>query len=609
MKKFFIPFVCAIAMSAAFTSCEKAPTPDGEVSLVSISLTKALNPSLPADVAGKIDQTAKTVGFVIPTSVTETSFIPTFTVTEFDAVSVEGAAVESGVTSVKIAEGTKISVKDEISALDAEYTVSVVPNDGAAELLTLVFKGEENDLLSEDVAPEAIEEKMLVRVPGAAFQKELKLSATAGLNDIVKINGEEAGEAGVVVDTHFPIDITVTDAVAGTTATYELKVGKILNYVLSHLTTYVEGTMGSDVSMEINPVDNTPYITYVRKVDGDSYNRVSVAKFNGSAFEIVGTSGFSADVKAASRATMAFDGNGTPYVKYVGGEVASRNSVQKFNGSAWELVGEAGQLTSVNVNTTYMYPIVFEEGSNQPIVLFNGNTKATTESYRNMNYTKFNGSEWTESVFPGVPAYGSKGTSGGMYYNSAVTNSNGKVYMVSALNEYGFFVHELKGNGDFSLIINDYIPEGEQCGLPGNIGIACDSEGTPYIFEAIWSKSVMQIYKVDVEKKSLNEYATALPIAISSSGGTTHDAAFGINPVSNLVVAVVDGGEDAKSAPVFKYLDETMQWNDFDTDFADAAKSAFNVRFTKDGVGYISFSTANGIELFQIALEADILPE
>ncbi|MBQ0044131.1 MAG: hypothetical protein KBT05_03825 [Bacteroidales bacterium] len=609
MKKFFVSAVCALLIGVAFNSCQKPAVPDGKVGLTSFSLTKALNPSLEADVKATVVELDHTVSLVLPTSVKETSFVPTFTVSEHDVVTISGLTVESGATKCTIVDGTKIKVSDEVSAMSVEYTVKLDHNDGKAELLSVVFPADKNEDLTEDVAPEAISENMLVRVPAAAFQKTLVLKATAGENDVIKVNGQVLTAEGLGVDTKFPVDIEVSDAVAGVKTSYELKVGKILSIVVKHLTTYTEGTMASDVQMEINPKDDAPYITYVRKVDGDSYNRAAVAKFNGTAFETVGTSGFSADVKAASRATMTFDKNGAPYVKYVGGEVASRNSVQKFNGSAWELVGEGGGVSvDVNVNTSYLFPILFAPGADQPMVFFNGNTK-NVPTYRNMCVAKFDGSKWSAGPVANVPTYGSRGASGGTYYISTAAMAGDKLYLLSALNEYGFYLHEVAANGDLLPIIEDYIPEGEKCGLPGNLGLACDSKGTPYLFEAVWSKNKMQIYKVDVAAKSVAEYASGLPIAISSQGGTTHDAAFGINPVSDMVVAVVDGGEDAKSAPVFKYLDDSLQWNDFKSEFADVAKSAFVIRFNSKGVGYVAFSTAKGIELFSIDYEEDVIPE
>ena len=604
MKRFISIALCAALLGVSLASCKKDPVPDGAVGLQSFSLTKALNSTLPEDVVGKIDASANTVSAVMKKSVTTTSFIPTFSATEYDEVSIGGMLLESGVSQCTIADGTKITVKDPVSNLTATYTIVLTPNDEKAELVSVKFTKADNSDLTEDVAPEAIASEMLVRVPAAAFQKTLKITCTAGENDEIKINGASCADGTASVDTSFPIDIVVTDAVAGTSTTYVLKVGKILSIVVKHLATYTEGTLGSTFDMEMN--GDVPYIAYVRKADGDSYNRAAVVKWNGTGFETVGGTGFSADTKAASQISMTFDGSGTPYVKYAGGEASSRNTVQKLNGSTWEIVGKAS-FNSGNINTSYPMPIVFQEGATQPTIFFNGNAKAVTAYYRTMGMVVFNGTEWVESAVSGVPAYGTKTTSGGMYYGSVVTKYGSKVYMLSAYNQYGFYVHELTGGNTLTPIVEDYIPSGETYGLPGNFCIACDSKGTPYIFEALAKGTKMQIYKVDASGKTVSEYGPGLAITVSSLGSVTEDAAFGINPVSDMFVAVIDD-PDAK-VPVFKYLDENLQWQDFTVDFAKEPKSSYIIRYDSKGTGYVAFTTADGLEFFSIDYEDDIIPE
>lgn len=608
MKKFFVSAVCALLIGVAFNSCQKPAVPDGKVGLTSFSLTKALNPSLEADVKATVVELDHTVSLVLPTSVKETSFVPTFTVSEHDVVTISGLTVESGATKCTIVDGTKIKVSDEVSAMSVEYTVKLDHNDGKAELLSVVFPADKNEDLTEDVAPEAISENMLVRVPAAAFQKTLVLKATAGENDVIKVNGQVLTAEGLGVDTKFPVDIEVSDAVAGVKTSYELKVGKILSIVVKHLTTYTEGTLGSNYTMGINPKDDVPYIAYVRKVGDEANNRVSVAKYNGSAFVLVGATGVSAVTKAASNTSLAFDKDGVPYVKYTGGETASRVSVQKFNGAAWEMVGEASSVTDQNVNTTYANPVFFEEGSTYPSVTCNIN-KSGIEGYRCMNLSRFDGSKWSYSKVAKVPSYGEKGGSDGMYYTSVLAYYGSKVFMLSTLNQYGYYIHEMTGNGDFTPILENYLPTDAPHALPGNIGMTFDGNGNLYFFGADRNTSAMQIFKVDVNGKSAEPYAPGLPVTIGSTGSISQNAAFGISPVNNLVVAVVDDVDEAKGVPVFKYLDESLQWADFASDFQGVNTSSYFVRYNSKGVGYVTCKTAKGIELFSIDYEEDVIPE
>lgn len=606
MKKWISIAACMLAAVSALLSCQPKETPDGKCELTAFALKSGLNSALPSDINGTIDASAKTITLVIPTSVTETRFIPTFTATEYDVVKVGGTVVTSGETTVSILDGTKVSLSDEVSAMSAEYTIVVQANDGVAELLSVSFKAADNTLLDADVIPEAIAPEMVVRVPGAAFRKELVVSVTAGQNDVVKVNNT-AVESGTTlkVDTSFPIDINVTDAVAGATANYVLKVGKVLEYVITKLGTYTEGTI-NDFTMTLNPTDNLPYFAYTRKVGEEKNNNVSIAKWNGSGFALVGPTG-AADVsaRAASKPKVAFAKDGGLYVFYLGGEVASRPTVKKLD-SDWVLVGAAG-FTPANNNTSYIYPFFVHPANSKPFYFWNGNTK-NVDSYRTMNVSTFSGDSWTSNVVSTVPAYGSGSTaSSGMYYTSSAVVTDSKVYIGSSLNEFGYFVHEVNGDGSVNPIVYDFLPDGAPHGLPGSLQLKAGADGALFLMAAVRvGDGTMQIFSVDQGNKTLKAYGAGFPITVSSSGSITEDFGFAVNPVNGLVVAVHDG---ESSVPVFTYLDDSLQWSTFAVDSPAAASSVYYADFDKDGNGYISYQSSAGIELYKVALEADILPE
>ena len=585
----------------AFTACEPKETPDGRCELTSFSLLQKTNSSLSYDINGVIDATARTISLTIPTSAGATSFIPTFVATDYDVVTIGSTELVSGSTSVAISNGTKVYLTDEVSGLTADYTIVVTDNDEKAELTSVSFNKADNDLLSEDVAPEAIAADMLVRVPGAAFKQELVLTVAGGFNDVVTVNNAKA-EGPVKVDTSFPIDITVTDAVAGATTNYVLKVGKILEVIVTKLGTYTEGTLGSDVDLAVSPVDNLPYFGYVRKVEGDKNNFMSVAKWDGASFSLVGKSGFNGDAKAASKPQIAFAADGTLYAKYIGGEVASKPTIRKFV-SEWEVAGEAG-FSAVNNNTSYTFPFFVNPANSQPAYFFNGNTK-NTPSYRTMNFAGFNGTAWSENVVTGtVPAYGSGSTaSSGMYYGSSVAIVDGKAYLGSSFNEFGYYIHEVNADGTLSTIVDNFIPAGEKCGLPGTFALKADANGTLYFMGAVWNAGIMQIWKV--ADGTFTAYGEGMPVTISSSGSVSNKSTFGIG-VSNLFVSIV---EDGDKIPVFQYLNEQYKWVKFEMDAPEATKSAFSMAADKDGNLYAAYISANGIELYRIGLEADIIPE
>ena len=124
MKKVLSILACSLAALTVLVSCEPKETPDGKCELGAFSIPASLNSGVAADIPGAIDASAKTITLVIPTSVTTSSFIPTFSATQYDVVSIGGREVTSGETSVTITDGTKVTVNDEVSAMKTEYTIS-----------------------------------------------------------------------------------------------------------------------------------------------------------------------------------------------------------------------------------------------------------------------------------------------------------------------------------------------------------------------------------------------------------------------------------------------------------------------------------------------------
>lgn len=598
MKKLFSILICTIAAVSVLVSCTPKQVPDGKCELTAFALS--------ADIAGTIDASAKTITVVIPTSVTTTTFTPTFSATEYDVVTIGGTEVTSGETSVTISDGTKVVVTDAVSAITTEYLIVVKANDQAAELTSIYFKASDNELLEENVIPETIASEMIVRVPGAAFRKELTLTVEAGFNDEIKVNNTavESGSS-IKVDTSFPIDITVSDPVAGASASYVLKVGKILQYVVTDLGKYAEGTM-NDFTMAMNPANGMPYFAYTRKVGEEKNNGVSVARWNGSAFELVGETGIAdASSRSASKPMVAFSKDGETYVKYLAGDVASKPTVKKFNGE-WTLVGNAG-FTPQNNNTSYYSAFFVHPSGNKPTLFWTGNSK-NTDTYRTMGLSMFDGAAWASNAVTGtVPGYGTGSTaSSGMYYGSDFALTDSKAFIASSFNEFGYYVHEVNADGSLTTIVDNFLPEGAPHGLPGNLQFKKGKDDALYMLAAVRvGDGSMQIFSVDQDAKTLKAYGPGLPVSISSNGGITQDFGFAVSPLDGLTIVAFDDSENV----AFGYLDDNLQWAYFKTG-AMTATSAFFVEFDNNGNGYIAFmDEAKSIALYKVALEEDIIPE
>ncbi len=90
--------------------------------------------------------------------------------------------------------------------------------------------------------------------------------------------------------------------------------------------------------------NDTLYVAYSDYNVNDS--KATVMKYNGSSWELVGVAGFSAG--AIGWPDLAFDSNNTPYITYTDESLISTSGshgrlvVMKYNGTSWELVGEAG---------------------------------------------------------------------------------------------------------------------------------------------------------------------------------------------------------------------------------------------------------------------------
>ena len=230
-----------------------------------------------------------------------------------------------------------------------------------------LLKADNADILTEDVTVETIAPTMVVRIPGGGAGKTLVAAVTAGENDVIKANGKEAVDGKITFDASAPVDIIVTNTKSELTATYEVKVGKILATVASFVGSYTEpdAVMGSDCRIAINPKDNSPYILYTRKktVDGtaEKNNRLSVIRWDGTAFAAVGALGFTDVDRQAIMCDLSFCGE-TPYVLSYGETAASIAGVRKFTGTEWEPVGEKG--FSEKVTTTYGKPQLVFVGNN-----------------------------------------------------------------------------------------------------------------------------------------------------------------------------------------------------------------------------------------------------
>ena len=156
--------------------------------------------------------------------------------------------------------------------------------------------------------------------------------------------------------------------------------------------------------------------------------------------------------------------------------------------------------------------------------------------------------------------------------------------MVSQFNQYGYYIHEVAADGSLTTVVENCIPEGTDAatyhGLAGNLQIKAGVDGALYVLAAVrGGEGSMQVFSVDKEAGTLN-------------------------PVDGLTV-VASAGEETSSV---KFLDDNMQWATL-ADGLPKAKIPYYADFNANGECFISYVVDGKIQLYKVALEADILPE
>ena len=506
MKKFFHIALTLCAVGALMCSCEPEPKADGVAEIKSFAITAAANEALSQDCAAIIDQTAATIVVALPMDTDKSALVPTFTTTDGDVVTVAGAEVKSGQSALDLTEGVEVVVTDASSNVTKTYALSAADNDGKAELLSVGFLAKDNTgKLTEDAVAEAIADEMVVRIAGGGAGVELVMSFTAGLNDVVTVNNEEA-VATATVDCTFPIDITVSDPYAGVEKNYIVKVGKILqNAGWTEMVNVVKEFEVDEFNMAVDKVKDEVYISYLKthtegegEAEVDVSDRAVVEKWNGSALELVGAEDFTGgesawmDIAAHNGKLYAFISDKSDAVT-----TASTPSMFAFDGSAWSALGTRGFGEKANssyrasvVNPTTGYPIG---------VYMCDNKNSTTVPRTGAIYNEWDGSVMTTNVT--IPVQGHEAA--WYCYNPRFTTQGDVVYYLQHLQNLKKVVVYKLEKGAWSVVLNQFLPEGATDINIYDAGIAVAANGDVFVVFAddnVTNGTYMsQVYKVTAE--------------------------------------------------------------------------------------------------------------
>ena len=468
-----------------------------------------------------------------------------------------------------------------------------------AELLSFGFYAEDNEsLLDKDYVASVISEETIIRIPDGGAGKTLVARVEVGDNDVATVNESEVVDGKVTVDATYPIDIIVTDSESGLSSAYVVKVGKILGLEMTPLLTYTEpdATLSGRFHMQINPEDGQPYIAYLSEKT-DKENQVSVIRWTGSSFEAVGALGFTegADGSRARYPSIAFDNDGKPVVaaRY-DGNPDNEMSVYTYSGS-WSMLGH----TSEEASSLYEPTVFVSPSDNYPVVMYLGNNVLK----HMMVVSKYDGSAMTTATAMS-PSPAVDGSTGAFSRTRAVKVGDA-VYVLAVFNGAGYWLYKYENNS-WTAVIQKFYETNTHFTC---ISLKADGQGNLYAMFAADNETTgdykIKLYKVDLEN------ATFIPVGSPIASCTARTSVyfdFAVNPVNGQIAAVQIGSED--DGIYFGYIDqETGDWEEFVKVGSKTAGDYPYIGFSADGKGYAAFSTDDGIDLFSVGTEEDILPE
>lgn len=318
--------------------------------------------------------------------------------------------------------------------------IEEVPYEGVAELKSFGFYAEDNEgVLTMDYIAEEIASEMKIRLPEGTNKSALVARFTTADDNVVAVGTTLQVSGETPNNFEYPIDFVVKNSENNTSKSYSVEVGKILKRVWSKIgqisATDAGMPLEGDVVMRINPKDNTPYIAYIVEhtttVEGEeeTIDKVSVAKWTGSAFEKIGASAFT---NQAADIDITFDADGVPYLLYLErgsyryndrDYTADMATVLKYANSKWNAVGEP--MFSLKASTSTGICIAIDPVSKQPVVMTVSDDRNADAAIirRNLEFSSFNGSAWTSGQkIPDRPAV--DGSTHMSYKMTAKTSGN-----------------------------------------------------------------------------------------------------------------------------------------------------------------------------------------
>ena len=452
----------------------------------------------------------------------------------------------------------------------------------APELLSFGFYSEDNaGALSKDyVATIGADKTISLSMPATIDKSSLVARFTSNDGNTVMVGGVTQQSGQSKNDFSVPVDFIVTNSNGTSNVKYTVNITKAANQTWKSLADFADTQCYSGMVMKLNPADNVPYVAFAER--GAEQEKMWVMKLDGNHWANVGDKAFSNEVKG-SYYDFDFDATGTPYVAYGDGTtapIAGAISVMKYAGGAWSLVGDAG-FASTQANNV----CVAAFGANKLVTAQKNNNAKSSFGRRALVLSDYNGAAWNSSnnLLADKTAYTVKLADNGsvayMFVITAGTYDGVK---------YGHYVYKSENGTDWTPLRSNYVMSGASQTSIAGYGITTSRDGQVYIWTGDDAETTGS-YNVRLETYVDGAWTTVggnvLPLGFAISSHTEVQVA--IAPDGTPFVLYAD--ESDNNYPKVIYLDnETKQWSAPVTIAQTEAKDV-NIAFSSTGVGYVSF--------------------
>ena len=463
----------------------------------------------------------------------------------------------------------------------------------APSMLSFKFELSRNpEAISADAIGEIKGQEVSVNLPKTADLTRLVATFEVGEGDVVKL-GDVVQESGVTAnDFSQAKDYIVTNSDGSKNAIYSVKINRV-NGEWKLAGTYSEIPVKAS-TMKVNPVDGMPYVLLnereIKENITPTAEMLSLVKFNGESFELVGGKGFSGKV-GSSELDLGFDKAGTPYVAYqLVNDAAKSTAAMKYNGSEWQnmYTGLIGDMIPKNLS------LAVAADNNVVVTYINDYAKSATFKKNEIVASLFNGSDWANENPLGkerLVVLTANCAAGGSVYVSAVNRqkSGGKNYSHEVL--------EYKA-GAWASLRKDYVrEEATQTGI-FVLDIDASASGDVYLLTADDAEKNKEYhFRVEKYSASTKEW-TAVGTPLSYIHNDSHDEAdIALTPDGTPYVTYYS----FKSPAVYvTYFDkDTKQWSE-PFEIAKEKVSDIALSFSKAGTGYLAYKDEKGVEKLYI---------